>query len=148
MGRQRWIGLRPAGWQRSLVLFRLVLSVAIALLRGNHWAAVALAILGLLLLGIALGLLRSGYLLRARLLANLEKLKQVTTIVLCMIVGSVILTGSPALCFAVQELRTQNASLESKSGDVIPAEIGGLSVSVRQLDIRDDLEQTSDRSER
>lgn len=61
------------GWMATLACgVSLVLSVAIALIRNNSWAALTLAVTGLPILLAAVLLLNSGYSLRRRLLERLE----------------------------------------------------------------------------
>ena len=72
----------------------LVLSVAIALMRGNNWAAIALAISGLFFLGVAIWLLRCGYDLRSRLLASLKELKKASPNLLCMMTACALLASA------------------------------------------------------
>ena len=61
------------GWMATLACsVSLVLSVAVALVRNNQWAALMLAVSGLTMLVAAILLLCSGYSLRRRLVQSLE----------------------------------------------------------------------------
>ncbi len=119
------------GWMATIACtISLVLSVAIALIRGNNWAALALAVLGLVMLGIAIWFLRSGYELRSRLWASLKELKKVTPLLLCMIAAFVLLVSSPAVGFADEDLELAKTTIESRSGARVEAEFGLMSAPV------------------
>lgn len=119
------------GWMATIACsVSLVLSVSIALIRGNNLAAVSLAILGLGLLGIAVLILRSGYSLRSRLLASLKELEKVSSLLLCMITGVALLVSSASAGFADEDLELTRTTFESRSGARVEAEFGRMSVPV------------------
>lgn len=117
------------GWMATVACsFSLVLSVAIALIRENGWAAAILAVLGLVLLGAAMLMLRSAYSMKARLLASLQALKKGTSAVIGLLIGLAMIGCVWTKCSADEKLKIERTTIETRGGGVVEAELGRLTV--------------------
>lgn len=115
----------------SLSLF---VSVPIAAFRGNAFALVAVALTGLLLLGVAIWMLKRAYRLKSFLEQKLESLRTASVskvsrlIVICLSVASLGFSASRPTVAQEQYLTQDEIQIETRAGLTVTAESGELAV--------------------
>ena len=139
-----WILARrncPTAWDRLATAWMatvacsvsLVVSLAIALVRNETLAAVAVGVTGLVLLGVALRFLGKAYSLRSQLRAKLKELQRTARSTIAPLLALAAMAGVASVANASEPLQREPISLRSRTGIEIPAESGRLTVPVNRL---------------